>query len=458
MPGVFNDGHGPSLRRRLLRMVTLATVLGWGLAAAFIYGQASHDVQELMDGQMAELARLLLAQAPTDPAQLASLSESMARLREAEFSDSDLKLEFEIGRADGTVLLRSAHAPDAPLNRSLGYADYEHAGKPWRILVLEPTSGDRRILVAHPADYRNREALEIASNAVLPLALLLPIMVGLIYFSIRRGLKPLHDLAADVASRTAEDLEPLQPATAPREIRPLVKAINQFLGRLNATLENERRFTADAAHELRTPLAALKVQAQIAMAARNPAQSQHALAQVVAGSDRATHLVDQLLRLARLDPIVSLPNMQPFDLGKLATSLVADHQELAAQQSQKLSLSVPEGAVMVRGDAELMGVALRNLVDNALRYTPAGSDVRVSVGCEHGEARVTVTDNGSGVPEQELGRLMERFFRGSEAAAEGTGLGLAIVHRIAELHGARLEVKNLAEGGFAASLRWPLGT
>jgi two-component system sensor histidine kinase QseC len=352
------------------------------------------------------------------------------------------------------AFLRSAHAPSTPLYSMLGYADIEHAGQPWRSLILESASGAMRIQVAYPIKYRNKEALEIAQNAVLPLAFLLPIMIGLIYFSIRRGLKPLDDLAADVASRTSENLQPLQPASAPLEIKPLVKALNQFLGRLDDTLENERRFTADAAHELRTPLAALKVQAQIGMATKDPAQSRHALAQVVAGADRATHLVEQLLRLARLDPIVKLPAPRQFDLALLANSLVADSREAAGGLGKKLVLAVPDQAVIVSGDADLMGIALRNLIDNALRYTPQGTSISISVGIEGGMPLLAVVDNGPGVPDEELSRLAERFYRGSDVVVEGSGLGLAIVRRIAELHGARLEMENLRGGGFAARLRW----
>lgn len=449
------DGRrGPSLRWRLLRLVVLATVLGWGLAAALIYSQARHDVQELMDGQMAEMARLLFAQVPNDLSLPASLPANSDGLRGLEDLHGDLKMEFQVGSADGLVRLRSAHAPNAPLDGKLGYAGFEHEGQPWRSLTLESSSGAIRIQVAHPIEYRNKEALEIAQNAVLPLAFLLPIMIGLIYFSIRRGLKPLDDLAAEVGSRTSENLQPLQPAAAPLEIKPLVRALNQFLGRLDATLENERRFTADAAHELRTPLAALKVQAQIGMATKDPAQNRHALAQVVAGADRATHLVEQLLRLARLDPIVKLPSPQQFDLAELARSLVSESQAASEAQDKKIRLVVPETPVPVSGDPDLIGIALRNLIDNAMRYTPEGTAISVRAGLESGAPLLAVDDNGPGVANEELHRLAERFYRGTEAAKEGSGLGLAIVRRIAELHGARLELENARGGGFSVRLRW----
>jgi two-component system sensor histidine kinase QseC len=230
-----------------------------------------------------------------------------------------------------------------------------------------------------------------------------------------------------------------------------------LLGRLSATLDNERRFTADAAHELRTPLAALKVQAQVAMATRDPDEHKHALTQVLAGADRATRLVEQLLRLARLDPVVRLPDPLQLDLADLAAKAVEDAQGMAATKSQKLTLSAQDTPVEINGDRDLLGAAARNLIDNALRYTPEHGEITVSASIEHGEPLLTIIDNGPGVPDAELPHLVERFYRGRDVNAEGSGLGLAIVHRIAELHGARLEVENLSGGGFSARLRWCCG-
>jgi two-component system sensor histidine kinase QseC len=443
-----------SLRRRILRLVTLSTILTFGLAAALGYRQALVDVQELMDGQMAETARLLLAQAQHSTNHLTDLPADMASMRGTKSGRGELALEFQIFRSGGPVLMRSARAPALPLDGALGYADVAEGGTAWRSLTLETADGALRVQVAHPARSRNKEALEIASNAALPSALLLPPMLALIYFSVRRGLKPLDDLAADVAFRSPENLAALPAETAPREAQSLVKALNRLLDRLTATLDNERRFTADAAHELRTPLAALKVQAQIALATRDPQQQDHALAQVLVGADRATRLVEQLLRLARLDPIVRLPDPRQLDLAEVARASADEAGSAAAAADKTLRLVVPEKPVAVSGDPDLLGVAVRNLIDNALRYTPPGATVTVSAGLEHGEPLLAVADDGPGVPTEELHRLAERFYRSRDASAEGNGLGLAIVHRVAELHGARLEVENVEGGGFAARLRW----
>jgi len=443
-----------SLRWRLLRLVLLATLLIWGLAAALTYRQARHEVQELLDKQMVETGRLLLAEVHTDPRHLADLHANIGNLRGLKPKHNKTVLEYQVGRDSGEILVRSARAPETPLSGPLGFADITHNRNPWRSLILETPDGAFRIQIAHSFQARDKEAFEIARKTLLPFALFLPLMIALIYLSIRRGLKPLVDLTADVASRSPENLTPLSASTAPREVQPLVGALNRLLGRLAATLDNERRFTADAAHELRTPLAALKVQAQVAQATPDEAEKRHALAQVIAGADRTTRLIEQLLRLARLDPLLKLPDPQQINLADLAADIVANQQATAANKELSLHFVAGECPATISGDPDLLGAALRNLIDNALRYTPDGGSVTVCAGMEHGEAQLSVRDNGPGVPAEELPRLVERFYRGREAGSEGCGLGLAIVRRIAELHGARLEVTNAAEGGFIARLRW----
>ena len=253
-------------------------------------------------------------------------------------------------------------------------------------------------------------------------------------------------------SRSPENLSPLAGRAAPREAQPLVAAINRLLYRLNGSLENERRFTADAAHELRTPLAAARVQTQVAMLSTDMDKRNHALAQTLAGLDRATRLVEQMLRLARLDPLATLPDPTAVDLSQLARDVVAG--SLDATRKCVIDVDIDDEKIVVEGVPDLLQVALRNLVDNAVRYSPEGSRITVALRREHGQPVLSVADNGPGVSETELPRLVERFYRSPEVVAEGSGLGLTIVHRIAELHGARLELANRAAGGLEARLRW----
>jgi two-component system sensor histidine kinase QseC len=404
---------------------------------------------------MAETAQLILTQISDN--QVGGLPRRMGTLHSNEPRRSDLPLEFQIGLADGTLLARTENAPAVPLTATPGYADFEFNGESWRSLTVESANRAYLVQLSLPTEIRDHEALEIAWRMLLPFGLMLPLMIGLIYFSIRRGLKPLDDLATGVAARSPENLAALPAGTAPAEAQPLVGALNRLLARVSAALENERRFTADAAHELRTPLAALKIHAQVAMAGDLPPPTRAALEKMQHGVDRTTRLVEQLLRLARLDPLERVAAPQSVDLAVLAAAATDNAAPAARAGGRSLTLNADPSAGAVDGDPDLLGAALRNLIDNALRYTPAGGHITVTAASEDGRPLLGVTDDGPGVPAADLPRLAERFFRGSDPGAEGSGLGLAIVHRIAGLHGARLELENLPGGGFSASLRWPGG-
>ncbi len=443
-----------SLRHLLLLLVSVVILLIWGTAAALSYRQARHEVQELMDDQMAQSAALILAQATHNPAHLVDLATETALLLGALKQQNILPLEFSISQGDGSILVRSSHGPAAGHPPELGYANIDHEGERWRSLIMATPDDRYRIQVAQSIRLRNEEALEIATKTVLPLALFIPVLLGLVYWSVRRGLRPLDDLAAQVATRSSDNLQGLDDNRAPLEAKPLVTALNRLLRRLGETLANERRFTADAAHELRTPLAAVKIHAQVALASHDEAQ-RHALHQVVSGTERATRLVEQLLRLARLDPLARLPDPRPIDLSSLAKALVEQARQLAPERHDDVQIDTPAEKILVDGNADLLELAVRNLLDNALRYSTPGTQVSVFAGIDHGSAVCGVRDNGPGVAATELPRIIERFYRGRNTTAEGSGLGLAIVRRIAELHGARLEVENLSAGGFLARLRWP---
>jgi len=451
MPQTAPGAPSQSLRWRLLRAVFATALLVWGLVAILSYAQARHEAEELMDGHLAQSARLLLALVRDNESHLADLATRLTLARSGEDRPYESPLEFQIGRANGSLLLRSEQAPANSLAAAPGYENITRNGHPWRVLTIAAPADDYRVQVAQSIDVRDRAALEVASQTVLPIALISPLLLLLIYLSVRGGLKPLDDLAADVAARSPENLKPLANHATPLEVQPLLDALNQLLVRLAEALDKERRFTADAAHELRTPLSVVKVQAQVAqLCAGN--DRQHALAQIVAGADRAARVLEQLLRLARLDPLTGLPNPGGLDLCQLLRQAVADTRERETARPLRLQLCAP--SLLIEGDAELLQIVVRNLLDNALRYTPPATAITLFARQRDGETTIGVADDGPGVAEEDLPRLVERFYRGREAGAEGSGLGLAIVQRIAELHGARFEVENLAAGGFEARLRW----
>lgn len=291
----------------------------------------------------------------------------------------------------------------------------------------------------------NKELAEhLLKTMLTPLLFGLPILGAWIWFATRRGFRPLDQIATELSCRTPERLDPLTPETAPREIRPLIEAINGLFARLADSLEAERRFTADAAHELRTPLAAIVTQAQVAARARDAAERDHALGQLAAGAQRARHLVEQLLTLARLDPAADLP-MSEVRLDRLAAEVCADHGPAAVEKNIALELEAPQ-AVTLTGNEAMLRVLLRNLLDNAIRYTPAGGKVGVGVTARGRQIELSIADDGPGIPPDQRAQALRRLHRLAGQDIEGCGLGLSIVARIAELHRARLEMGEGLEG------------
>jgi len=306
---------------------------------------------------------------------------------------------------------------------------------------------------AHFAREREEVAGEIAEQLLKPMLYALPALALLLVIAIGFALAPLRQLARDVASRGPERLDPLPDERLPAEVAPLVSRLNSLFVDITRALDNERRFTADASHELRTPLAALKAQAQVALASVDATERQHALTQIIAGCDRATHLLAQLLTLARLDAGTPQP-MQPVALRPIAEEILAVDAGEAIER--RCDLVLRDGDARVRGDALLLQVMLRNVVDNALRHSGA-TRIEVSIAQEGPCAVLTVSDNGCGIAAEHRERVQQRFYRGASTDSSGSGLGLSIVRRIAELHGGTLAIGSPAAGnGVVLRLSLPL--
>mgnify|MGYP001607805723 CR=1 FL=1 len=305
-------------------------------------------------------------------------------------------------------------------------------------------------------DHQRRGVVkEIAEHLARPMLIALPLLALCLMLAVTLALRPLGRLAGEVSARAPNRLEPLAAEGAPSEVAPLIERLNQLFADIGRALENERRFTADAAHELRTPLAALKAQAQVALASVDAVERRHALTQILVGCDRATHLVVQLLTLARLDADTSHP-MQDIALRPLAEEVLAMSAGDAIERDCELVLR--EGDARVRGDALLLQVLLRNLIDNALRHG-GGTQIEVSIAQHGARAALTVCDNGRGIAADERDRVQQRFYRGAIANSPGSGLGLSIVRRITELHGGTLGIDSPASGtGVSLVIHLPLAT
>lgn len=417
----------PSLRRRLLLLLCGTVLAAWLATAVFTYFDARKEIGEMLDAHLAQSAGLIAAQLEHE------LEDDRESMLPRQYKH-ERKIAFQVWDRKGRLLLRSASAPETRLqSQPEGYGDAQIGGKRWRTFSRWDEGRHYLVQVGERYELREELAERVAGHLLHPLYFALPALALLIWLAVGAGLAPLAGVAREVARRAPDNLAPLDAGRAPREISPLIGALNALFERLRASLEQERRFTADAAHELRTPLAAVKTQAQVAMGARDDAERDRALANVVTGTDRASRLVEQLLTLARLDPQTALPSAQTVELRALAQQGVAELAPAAAAKGVEMSLA-PGEAAPVAGDALLIAVMLRNLLDNAVRYTPPGGAVEVSVKPAAGGVSLAVVDTGPGIPAAERDRVFERFHRILGTGEAGSGLGLSIVRRIADLH------------------------
>lgn len=419
----------------------------WVVMLVFSYADAHHEIDELFDAQLAQAAQTLLTLAG---------HEHGEHLREdtAAGHKYQRRLRYQIWNREGRLVLRSQNAPETNLTTIEGFSETQGEDGHWR--HYSQWNGDRSLQVQVSENHHGRDELigHIAWRLLVPALVGLPLLGLWVWLAIRRGLATLDGVAAQIGARAPEQLQPVTPEAAPAEIRPLLLAINDLFRRVEDALEAERRFTADAAHELRTPLAALQAQLQVALRARDEEERQRSFVKLQEGLTRAAHLVDQMLHLARLDPEHGLPDAQAADLGKIAESVCAELGTAILDQRLDFDLTAAPG-VCVFGQADWLRVLVRNLVDNALRYTPAGGTVRVAVGRAGGAPWLRVEDSGPGIPPAERSRVTDRFHRLHHGDLPGSGLGLSIVLRVAELHGARLILGDSALGGLAARVEFP---
>jgi two-component system OmpR family sensor kinase len=304
---------------------------------------------------------------------------------------------------------------------------------------------------------RERRAAELALQTLKPFALLLPVLAVLIWVVVGQALEPLRRLTAQVKARRVDALDTLPGERLPDEVQPLVSALNELLGRLRAALERERAFMADAAHELRTPLTALHLQVGMLARASSEGEREAAVSTLAAGVQRANHLVEQMLMLARQEPRADSPRV-PVRLDELAREIVAELVPLADAGRIDLGVAAAQPST-ITGDTDAVRTLLRNLVDNAVRYTPAGGRVDVTVESTADGTRLAVTDDGPGIPPEERTRVFDRFHRRAGTGPPGSGLGLAIVKAIAEAHGATVSLgAGPGAKGLAVTVAFPPAT
>ena len=350
------------------------------------------------------------------------------------------------------IVLASRRDRQLPIILRTGFHDVSVTGSRFRVYSL--AQGPRLIQVAQPMALRAERSAEIALRNTIPYAILLPLTLLLAWLTVGRGLRPLERLAGELRGRSHESLAPLGLEGLPGEVRPLVENLNDLLARLERALRAQRSFVADAAHELRSPMTALRLQLDLAEQSVDAQARADALAALRGGLERSIRLVEQLLTLARLDPEAPA-RAEPVDLAGVAREVVAQRAVIAGNAGVDLGLAGTQTA-RVRGDAEVLAILLGNLVDNALRYTPRGGRVDVAVRRDGTRVILEVVDDGPGIPATERERVFDRFYRGDGRDSTGSGLGLAIVKRVAERHGAEVRLEDgPQERGLAVRVVFP---
>jgi len=356
-------------------------------------------------------------------------------------------LRFQLWRNGDELLFRSDNAPGQVMAAAMGLSDNVDAqGIGWRNYKVYDINHGVHMIVSEPHAFRAELTRSMIVAAATPLLLGLPVLLLLLWFSIRKGLHPLAMLSQEISKREPDNLTQIDTVIVPDEVQPIVTALNDLINRMARSLDAERRFTDDAAHQLRTPLAALQAQLYAARHTQTDAQHQQALAQMQHSVERGIRLVNQLLTLARLDPREVRPEFTPVRLDRIAETICAELAPLALQREQNLELVAAPDLPAVTGNADLLAMLITNLVDNAIHYTQRGGNILIRLDADGGSVQLAVSDDGPGIAPDQRKRVFERFYRIAQQNQPGTGLGLAICQRVADLHNATLALSDGLHG------------
>lgn len=432
-----------SIRARLLGSLLLAIAVLGTSASVATYQSAKSDINELFDYEMKQMIYTLGMHLSSHP-----------ELAQEPLLQVDHDFVTQVWAADGTLLL-SAHpgeGPDRLLAPGFSTADGRNGG--WRTFTAQ--AGDYRVQIAQPLAHRRQMAAGIALNAVLPVAAIVPVSGLIIWLGIGYALRPLRKITREVQSRDPGSLTPIVFPTLPSEVAPLVRSLNELMGRLDHALQLERQFIADASHELRTPATALGLQIDLLESARTASEYQEAMCDIRRGIERMQHLIEQILTLACLDPD-NAPSLESIDLARFVEESHRDFVHLAVAKSIDFELTI-RARPAITGEVSSLRALVRNLVDNALRYTSDGGEVSIVLDAADGKPAITITDSGPGIPELMREKVFARFYSGNgNSDGGGTGLGLAIAKRAAERLGVRMQLHDGPGGhGLLALIEFPV--
>ena len=435
-----------SLRARLLWFLLAAIVLAAGVQALVAYRTVLNEADEIFDYHMQQMALSLRAGLPPS-----------AAVGGIGTGEQNFEFVVQVWTTEGVRIFESAEEAALPQLAVLGFADVRARGTTYRVFSVQ-THG-LVIQVAQDLRVRKRMAGALALRTIGPIALMAPLLMLVVWWVVSRSLAPVARVRRQVAAREANELSPVSEEGLPEEVRPLVHELNLLFDRVRHAFDAQKHFVADAAHELRSPLTALKLQVQSLQRAPDEATRDIAIGRLAAGIDRATRLVEQMLALARHEASMAAgAKPEQVDLNEVARLAVSD--AIANAQARRIDIGVAHAdanaaAVVVQGQPEALRMMLRNLLDNAVKYTPEGGRVDIGIAQRDAGVELSVDDSGPGLPESERGRVLDRFYRSGEPQAPGSGLGLAIVKSIADLHDATVSLgASPSLGGLRVLIRW----
>ncbi|UDW84091.1 two-component system sensor histidine kinase QseC [Pasteurella canis] len=431
-----------SLRFRLTLVLSLTALTIWLISTAVAWFQVRHEVNEVFDAQQVLFAqRLASSNLRNILVDNKSSKYQHTKFKKGGFDDD--ALGFAIFTQDGNILLSDGHNGDNFIFTSKKGFSISHIlgdDDKWRIFWLPVNNGRLVIAVGQELDYRNDLINKMVFSQMWIWFASLPLLLGIIVWVVTRELQSVKRVSEQLEQRSPDDNTLITTAHLPKEILPLVQNLNQFFERTATMLLRERQFTSDAAHELRSPLAALRIQTEVTqMVGDDAALRQEALENLTKGIDRASQLIDQLLTLSRLDSLNELENVENIDWQALITSLIGERYFAAQKRQIDLQFELMSKPDPTQGQPLLLSLMLRNLIDNAIKYCPNGSTVKVILQREN----LLVEDNGEGVKETDLAKLGQRFYRPAGQNEKGSGLGLSIVYRIAALHHYQVRLENV---------------
>jgi len=422
-----------SIHKRLLLWLLVGLLIISTLAGIATYRKMLEEINEMQNFELRQIAYAI---------EYASRSMSAGIKTLQNRTPENPEFLVQIWR-EGSRLQYSSHPSVAlPLAGTEGLSEITLGDEQWQVFKL--IKGERIVQTAQSVEDRQDTAGEMVMQMFAPFLLLIPALAWLAWLAVRKGLAPLGQITADIRLRDSSTMQPLDERNVPEEIRPLITALNDLLERLDHSLNAQRQFVAVAAHELRTPLTALSLQAQLVQKSKDESERSKSIRDLRQGITRASHLVQQLLDLARQEPD-SPHSFSPLDLSELVRNKVGEMAPLAADNNIDLGVAA-DHAQWINGDADSLQLLVGNLIDNAIRYTPEGGQVDVSVNNQDGMVVLTVADNGAGIPVEDRTRIFERFYRPAGQSTSGSGLGLAIVRQVAGLHKADVQLEQPASG------------